>query len=94
MKPSRKSRLRIPSRLAAGLIVAGAVASGCSTTAPALIITADQPSAVPAGHNWAFQDFFPRTLTVAQGTTIGFNVQAHHTATLLPPTMPGWPFDS
>ena len=47
-------------------------------------ITADMPSAVPAGHLWSFNDYFPRTLTVAQGTTIDFALEGFHTATLLP----------
>jgi plastocyanin len=51
---------------------------------PTLVVTADMPSAVPAGHNWSFDDFFPRALTVKQGTTIGFAIEGFHTATLLP----------
>jgi plastocyanin len=49
-----------------------------------LIIQADQPAAAPGYHNWAFDDFFPRALTVAQGSTIGFMIEGFHTATLLP----------
>ncbi len=49
-----------------------------------IVIAADNPAAVPAGHLWAFNDFFPRSLSVTQGQTIGFAIQGFHTATLLP----------
>ncbi len=49
-----------------------------------IVITVDMPSAVPAGHLWGFNDFFPRSLRVRQGQTIGFDIQGFHTATLLP----------
>jgi len=49
-----------------------------------IVISADMPGAVPAGHMWGFNDFFPRTLRVTQGQTIGFAIQGFHTATLLP----------
>ncbi|HEY4753417.1 MAG TPA: hypothetical protein VIH37_09040 [Candidatus Limnocylindrales bacterium] len=52
-----------------------------------LTITADMPAAVPAGHNWGFDDFFPRALTVNRGSTIQFAIEGFHTATLLPPTV-------
>jgi plastocyanin len=42
------------------------------------------PAAVPAGHLWGFNDFFPRSATVAKGQTIGFAIEGFHTATLLP----------
>ncbi len=48
------------------------------------VVTADAPEAVPAGHVWSFDDFFPRTLKVAQGSTISFAIEGFHTATLLP----------
>ena len=48
------------------------------------LISADLPWAVPAGHNWSFSDFFPRTFRVPTGTTIQFAIQGFHTATLLP----------
>jgi len=47
-------------------------------------ITADMPSAVPAGRNWSFNDFFPRTVRVPTGTDIKFINQGFHTFTLLP----------
>jgi plastocyanin len=53
-------------------------------TAPPATITADMPSAVPAGHNWGFNDFFPRALSVSSGATIQFAIEGFHTATLLP----------
>lgn len=66
--------------LAGQLVVAGTV----HAVPPVLTITADQPAAVPAGHNWAYNDFFPRRLTVHTGDTIQFALQGFHTATLLP----------
>jgi plastocyanin len=79
-------------RTLGSLLAAGALAVGqlslaaipVAAAAPSLVVTADQPAAVPAGHNWAFNDFFPRSLTVTQGTTIGFMIEGFHTATLLP----------
>jgi plastocyanin len=62
--------------------IAPAVAAG-----PPLTITADMPAAIPAGHNWGFNDFFPRTLAVATGSTIQFAVEGFHTSTLLPAGM-------
>lgn len=64
------------------LAVAPAVAAS-----PPLTVTADMPSAVPAGHNWSFNDFFPRALSVPTGSTIQFAVEGFHTATLLPAGM-------
>lgn len=81
-------RWRVPASLAAagGLLLAQALtlAAPVAAAAPTLVVTADMPSAVPAGKNWGFDDFFPRALTVAQGTTIGFAIEGFHTATLLP----------
>lgn len=82
--------MRVPAwkpLLAAGTLVLGqaVVATGpaVAVTSPPTI-TADMPSEVPAGHNWAFNDFFPRSLRVAQGETIQFVTEGFHTATLLP----------
>lgn len=47
-------------------------------------ITADMPSAVPAGHLWSFDDFFPRTVSIRTGTDLLFINQGFHTFTLLP----------
>ena len=47
-------------------------------------ITADMPSAVPAGRFWAFNDFFPRTVSVPTGTDLAFINEGFHTFTLLP----------
>jgi len=55
-----------------------------------IVIAADMPSAVPAGHLWGFNDFFPRSLNVTQGQTIGFAIQGFHTATLLPAGVSAW----
>ena len=88
-----RSERRHPLRRLAGPLLAGAALVGMqlavgvpavAAAAPSLVVTADQPQAVPAGHNWSFDDYFPRSLTVAQGTTIGFAIEGFHTATLLP----------
>ncbi len=59
------------------------VVTPVSASSP-VTITADMPAAVPAGHNWGFNDYFPRTLAVPTGSTIQFVVEGFHTATLLP----------
>ncbi len=46
-------------------------------------VTADMPSAVPAGRNWTFNDFFPRTVTVRTGTDLQFINEGFHTFTIL-----------
>ena len=46
-------------------------------------ITADMPSAVPAGRFWAFNDFFPRHVSVRTGSDIEFVNQGFHTFTIL-----------
>jgi plastocyanin len=61
--------------------------SNAAAAASPITILADNPSAVPKGHTWSFNDYFPRTLTVARGTTIQFLVLGFHTATLLPAGM-------
>ncbi len=58
--------------------------SALAAAAPEFTITADRASAVPAGHKWAFNDFFPRTATIATGGTFDFASEGFHTATLLP----------
>jgi plastocyanin len=60
-----------------------AAAPVVATTGPATV-TADMPSAVPAGRLWSFNDFFPRTVTVRTGTDLQFINQGFHTFTLLP----------
>lgn len=74
-------------RLGAAIsLLAGSLAIGVSpvgAASPPLTITADQPAAVPTGHLWGFNDFFPRSLTVHKGQTIQFVLQGFHTATLL-----------
>ena len=89
--PSRNLRAGHLLRLTAATgLVAGSLVIGVSpvgAAAPPLTITADQPAAVPAGHNWGFNDFFPRSLTVHKGQTIQFVIEGFHTATLLPKGM-------
>lgn len=85
--------MRVPAwkpLVAASVLALGqaVVATGpAAAVTPPLTITADMPTAVPAGHNWAFNDFFPRGLRVAQGATIQFAIMGFHTATLLPAGM-------
>jgi plastocyanin len=82
--------VRVASRLApaiplvAGLLLMTGGAAVAAPVTPTFTITADRASAVPAGHKWAFNDYFPRTATVAQGSTIEFDNQGFHTTTLLP----------
>ncbi len=47
-------------------------------------VTADMPSAVPAGRLWSFNDFFPRTVTVKTGSDLQFTNEGFHTFTVLP----------
>ena len=77
--------------LSTGVLIAMSAftATGVSATTAPLVITADRASAIPAGHNWGFNDFFPRTLSVHRGATIAFSIQGFHTATLLPAGMSG-----
>ena len=81
--------IRTPRRLAAagatlcmlgGLVLAAPVGA---SSGPATV-TADMPSAVPAGHLWAFNDFFPRTVSVPTGSDLQFINQGFHTFTILP----------
>jgi plastocyanin len=74
-----------------GLLVGGlmlgtqlVVPATATAASPPLTITADRAAAVPAGHLWSYNDFFPRVLSIRQGTTIRFSIQGFHTATLLP----------
>jgi plastocyanin len=72
------------SLLIGGLLLSTGSAAIAAPVTPAFTITADRASAVPAGHRWAFNDFFPRTATIATGGTFQFANQGFHTATLLP----------
>jgi len=69
------------------LLTTGGAAAAAPVT-PLFTIAADNAAAVPAGHNWAFNDFFPRSATIAQGGTFQFTngggANGFHTATLLP----------
>ncbi|HEX2398661.1 MAG TPA: CHRD domain-containing protein, partial [Mycobacterium sp.] len=51
---------------------------------PQIAIIADRPQSVPKGHFWTFNDYFPRTATVATGTSVSFSMFGFHTGTLLP----------
>jgi plastocyanin len=74
--------------LIAGLLLTtgGAVIAATPVTpvTPTFTITADRASAIPTGHKWSFNDFFPRSATIAQGGTVQFTTEGFHTATLLP----------
>ena len=60
-----------------------ATAPVSAVVGPATVM-ADMPSAVPAGRLWAFNDFFPRTVSVPTGTDLQFINQGFHTFTVLP----------
>lgn len=67
------------------LVLASVVPAATVVAAPGpATVTADMPSAVPAGRFWAFNDFFPRTVSVATGTDLQFINQGFHTFTVLP----------
>lgn len=75
----------------AALLAFALVPAGAALQSPAVLaasstytVTADMPSANPAGHNWEFTDYFPRSLRVTQGDTVQFAIEGFHTATLLP----------
>jgi plastocyanin len=70
--------------LVAGLLLMTGGAAVAAPVTPAFTITADRAAAVPAGHKWAFNDYFPRTATIAQGSTVQLDNQGFHTTTLLP----------
>jgi plastocyanin len=78
------SRLWPAIPLIAGLLMTTGGAAAASAATPSFTITADRASAVPAGHKWSFNDFFPRSATIAQGSTFQFTNEGFHTATLLP----------
>jgi plastocyanin len=60
------------------------VAAPVGAVTPTATVTADMPSAAPAGRLWTFNDFFPRTVTVRTGTDLQFINQGFHTFTVLP----------
>jgi len=82
-------RIRRLMAIGAGLLLAiqlvGAPVAAAASSP--LTITADNPAAVPAGHLWTFNDFFPRTLSIHRGQKIVLDVQGFHTITLLPKGM-------
>jgi plastocyanin len=80
--------MRAPRRLAVvmGALLVGALWGPAPAFAAAspFLVTADRPGAVPSGHNWSFNDFFPRTFSVHRNQVLAFSLQGFHTATLLP----------
>jgi plastocyanin len=83
----RVFRLVAAASLLAGSLLVGASPVGAASPPKPLTIAADMPAAVPAGHNWGFNDFFPRSLTVHKGQTIQVVLEGLHTATFLPKGM-------
>jgi plastocyanin len=69
---------------AGAFLILGMFSAPAVAVTPPIVITADAPGSVPAGHLWTFNDFFPRTLSVHQGQTIQLAVAGFHTVTLLP----------
>jgi plastocyanin len=81
----RGSPLIAASVLIGGLLLSTVGAAVAAPVTPQFTISADRAAAVPAGHRWEFNDFFPRTATIASGGTFQFaNGGGFHTATLLP----------
>jgi plastocyanin len=70
--------------LIGGLLLTSGSAVSAAPVTPQFTITADRAAAVPAGHRWSFNDFFPRTATIETGGTFQFTNEGFHTATLLP----------
>jgi plastocyanin len=60
------------------------IAAPVGATTGQATLTADMPSAVPAGRLWSFNDFFPRTVTVKTGSDLQFINEGFHTFTVLP----------
>jgi plastocyanin len=84
--PKRLSPLFGALVLIGGLLLATSAVAVAAPVTPSFTITADRASAVPTGHKWAFNDYFPRTATIATGGTFQFTNEGFHTATLLPPS--------
>jgi plastocyanin len=83
--------MRVPRRLAVAVGALAIIAlwgpgTALAVTSP-FIVTADRPAAVPSGHNWSYDDFFPRTFSVHSQRVIEFKVLGFHTATILPKGM-------
>jgi plastocyanin len=70
--------------LIGGLLLTSGSAVSAAPVTPQFTITADRAAAIPAGHRWSFNDFFPRTATIETGGTFQFAAEGFHTATLLP----------
>jgi len=70
--------------LIGGVLLASGSAAVAAPVTPQFTITADRAAAIPVGHRWAFNDFFPRTATIETGGIFQFTNEGFHTATLLP----------
>ena len=70
-----------------GLLTIQLIGAPVASAAAPITITADNPGAVPAGHVWGYNDFFPRTLAVHSGQTIVLSIAGFHSITLLPAGM-------
>ena len=78
-------RARLASAAATLLLLGQVVTAAPAAASPGVTtVTADQPSAVPAGRLWSFNDFFPRTVTVRTGSDLQFINEGFHTFTVLP----------
>jgi plastocyanin len=82
--PRRSSPVIAASLLIGGLLLSTGPAALAAPVTPQFTITADRMAAIPAGHKWSFNDFFPRTATIATGSSFQFTNEGFHTATLLP----------
>src|SRR4029077_10161555 len=78
---------RVMALLAGGLLAIQLIGVPVVAASSPMTITADDPAAIPVGHNWTFNDFFPRTLTVHRGQTIVLVSAGFHSVTLLPAGM-------
>jgi plastocyanin len=80
----RSSSFIVVTLLIGGLLLSTGGAASAAPATPQFTITADRQAAIPAGHRWDFNDFFPRTATIETGGTFQFAAEGFHTATLLP----------
>jgi plastocyanin len=80
-----RARWRVTAAGVTMVVLGSLLLAAPAAAAPAVAtVTADMPSAVPAGRLWAFNDFFPRTVSVPTGTDLQFINQGFHTFTVLP----------
>jgi plastocyanin len=78
---------RVTALLAGGLLSIQLIGVPVVAASSPITITAADPAAIPVGHVWTYNDFFPRTLSVHRGQTIVLAIAGLHTITLLPAGM-------